>query len=83
MTFFKEFEDEMVIQYGDRMEADDPSQFGETDARIGTPTWMTHPLGKGPILKWQSRIAFAPGDDAWYPKNRKANLSITVKASGL
>ncbi|ESQ48085.1 hypothetical protein EUTSA_v10020806mg [Eutrema salsugineum] len=79
---FKEFEDEMVIQYGDQMEADGPLQFDETDASDRN-TNLDDPPGKGPILKWQSRIVFAPGGDAWHPKNRKVKLSVTVKELGL
>ncbi|KAL1221632.1 hypothetical protein V5N11_026246 [Cardamine amara subsp. amara] len=79
---FKEFEDEMVIQYGDQMEAEGPPQFGETDASDRN-TKLDDPPGKGPILRWQSRIVFAPGGDAWHPKNRKVKMSVTVKELGL
>lgn len=79
---FKEFEDEMVIQYGDQMEAEGPPQFGETDASDRN-TDLDDPPGKGPILRWQSRIVFAPGGDAWHPKNRKVKMSVTVKELGL
>ncbi|PRQ49999.1 putative ribosomal protein S24/S35 [Rosa chinensis] len=41
------------------------------------------PLGEGPILRWQTRVVFAPGGDAWHPKNRKVKLSVTVKELGL
>ncbi|KAG7582401.1 Ribosomal protein S24/S35 mitochondrial conserved domain [Arabidopsis suecica] len=79
---FKEFEDEMVIQYGDQMEAEGPPQFGEADASDRN-TDLDDPPGKGPILRWQSRIVFAPGGDAWHPKNRKVKMSVTVKELGL
>ncbi|KFK39162.1 hypothetical protein AALP_AA3G208300 [Arabis alpina] len=79
---FKEFEDEMVIQYGDQMEAEGPPKFDETDASDKN-TDLDDPPGKGPILRWQSRIVFAPGGDAWHPKNRKVKLSVTVKELGL
>ncbi|EOA30674.1 hypothetical protein CARUB_v10013812mg [Capsella rubella] len=79
---FKEFEDEMVIQYGNQMEAEGPPKFGETDASDRN-TDLDDPPGKGPILRWQSRIVFAPGGDAWHPKNRKVKMSVTVKELGL
>ncbi|CAA7051361.1 unnamed protein product [Microthlaspi erraticum] len=79
---FKEFEDEMVIQYGDQMEAEGPLKFDEADASDRN-TDLDDPPGTGPILKWQSRIVFAPGGDAWHPKNRKVKLSVTVKELGL
>ncbi|KAG2271561.1 hypothetical protein Bca52824_066116 [Brassica carinata] len=79
---FKEFEDEMVIQYGDQMEAAGPPKFDETDPSYSN-TNLDDPPGKGPILRWQSRIVFAPGGDAWHPKNRKVKLSVTVKELGL
>ncbi|CAN8269117.1 unnamed protein product [Cochlearia groenlandica] len=79
---FKEFEDEMVIQYGNQMEAEGPLKFDETDASDKN-TNLDDPPGKGPILRWQSRIVFAPGGDAWHPKNRKVKMSVTVKELGL
>lgn len=79
---FKEFEDEMVIQYGDQMEAEGPPKFDETDASDKN-TDLDDPPGKGAILRWQSRIVFAPGGDAWHPKNRKVKMSVTVKELGL
>lgn len=79
---FKEFEDEMVIQYGDQMEAAGPPKFDETDPSYSN-TNLDDPPGEGPILRWQSRIVFAPGGDAWHPKNRKVKLSVTVKELGL
>jgi len=41
------------------------------------------PPGEGPILRWQTRVVFAPGGDAWHPKNRKVKMSVTVKELGL
>jgi small subunit ribosomal protein S35 len=64
------------------MEAEGPPQFGETDASDRN-TDLDDPPGKGPILRWQSRIVFAPGGDAWHPKNRKVKMSVTVKELGL
>ncbi|KAK9118183.1 hypothetical protein Scep_016276 [Stephania cephalantha] len=37
------------------------------------------PPGEGPILRWRTRVVFAPGGDAFHPKNRKVKLSVTVK----
>ncbi|KAK8916699.1 hypothetical protein KSP39_PZI023021 [Platanthera zijinensis] len=44
---------------------------------------LDDPPGEGPILRWESRVVFAPGGDAWHPKNRKVKLSVTVKELGL
>ncbi|KAL6134119.1 hypothetical protein ACLB2K_066352 [Fragaria x ananassa] len=79
---FKEFEDEMVLEYAKKVEAQDPSQFDE----IAVPNMkrdIDGPPGEGPILRWQTRVVFAPGGDAWHPKNRKVKLSVTVKELGL
>ncbi|CAI0556681.1 unnamed protein product [Linum tenue] len=79
---FKEFEDQIVIDYGKRMETEGTNQFDETtvpDKKKGTDD----PPGEGPILRWQTRAVFAPGGDAWHPKNRKVKMSVTVKELGL
>ncbi|XP_062007708.1 uncharacterized protein LOC133724844 [Rosa rugosa] len=79
---FKEFEDEIVMEYTKKVEAQDPSQFDE----IVVPDMkrdIEDPPGEGPILRWQTRVVFAPGGDAWHPKNRKVKLSVTVKELGL
>ncbi|XP_004303117.1 PREDICTED: uncharacterized protein LOC101309172 [Fragaria vesca subsp. vesca] len=79
---FKEFEDEIVLEYTKKVEAQDPSQFDE----IAVPNMkrdIDDPPGEGPILRWQTRVVFAPGGDAWHPKNRKVKLSVTVKELGL
>lgn len=79
---FKEFEDEIVLEYMKKVEAQDPSQFDE----IAVPNMkrdIDDPPGEGPILRWQTRVVFAPGGDAWHPKNRKVKLSVTVKELGL
>ncbi|GFZ18710.1 ribosomal protein S24/S35 [Actinidia rufa] len=55
---FKEFEDMMVLECAEMMEAEGPPQ-------------------------WQTRVVFAPGGDAWHPKNRKVKMSVTVKELGL
>ncbi|KAJ8753679.1 hypothetical protein K2173_026355 [Erythroxylum novogranatense] len=79
---FKKFEDEMVMEYGKRMEAEGPPQFDET-AVLEKKKDSDDPPGEGPILRWQTRVVFAPGGDAWHPKNRKVKLSVTVKELGL
>lgn len=79
---FKQFEDEMVVESGKRMEAEEPPQFDET----AVPDKKKHsddPPGEGPILRWQTRVVFAPGGDAWHPKNRKVKMAVTVKELGL
>uniref|UniRef100_A0A0A9DJ16 Small ribosomal subunit protein mS35 mitochondrial conserved domain-containing protein n=1 Tax=Arundo donax TaxID=35708 RepID=A0A0A9DJ16_ARUDO len=69
---FKEFEDKMVAECTELMEAEVPKKVELDD-----------PPGEGPVLRWESRIVFAPGGDAWHPKNRKVKLSVTVKELGL
>ncbi|CAN1797637.1 hypothetical protein LINPERHAP1_LOCUS21355 [Linum perenne] len=79
---FKEFEDQIVLEYGNRMEAEGAPQFDDTtvpDKKKDTDD----PPGEGPILRWQTRAVFAPGGDAWHPKNRKVKMSVTVKEIGL
>ena len=79
---FKEFEDEIVVEYMKKVETQEPSQFDE----IAVPNMKRYrddPPGEGPILRWQTRVVFAPGGDAWHPKNRKVKLSVTVKELGL
>lgn len=81
-NLFKEFEDQMVMEYGKMMEAEGPPQFDETDVPDNKKD-LDDPPGEGPILRWQTRVVFAPGGDAWHPKNRKVKLSVTVKELGL
>lgn len=76
---FKKFEDEMVMECTSIMEAEGPPQFDET----AVPDKKKDPPGEGPILRWQTRVVFAPGGDAWHPKNRKVKMSVTVKELGL
>ena len=79
---FKKFEDEMVIESQKIMEAEETPQFDET-AVPDEKNDSDDPPGKGPILRWQTRVVFAPGGDAWHPKNRKVKMSVTVKELGL
>lgn len=79
---FKKFEDELVMEYVKKMEAEGPPQFDEATV----PDKKKHlddPPGVGPIIRWQTRVVFAPGGDAWHPKNRKVKMSVTVKELGL
>ncbi|CAN0838152.1 hypothetical protein LINGRAHAP2_LOCUS2006 [Linum grandiflorum] len=79
---FKEFEDQIVLDYGNRMEAKGAPQFDDTtvpDKKKDTDD----PPGEGPILRWTTRAVFAPGGDAWHPKNRKVKMAVTVKELGL
>jgi small subunit ribosomal protein S35 len=76
---FKKFEDEMVVKCTSIMEAEALPQFDET----AVPDKKKDPPGEGPILRWQTRVVFAPGGDAWHPKNRKVKMSVTVKELGL
>ncbi|KAG6672933.1 hypothetical protein I3842_16G083800 [Carya illinoinensis] len=79
---FKKFEDEMVTECKNIMEAEGPPKFDETDVPDMKKD-LDDPPGEGPILRWQTRVVFAPGGDAWHPKNRKVKLSVTVKELGL
>ncbi|XWS10011.1 hypothetical protein CRYUN_Cryun39dG0038900 [Craigia yunnanensis] len=79
---FKEFEDQMVMEYGRMMEAEGPPKFDETVVPDMKKD-LDDPPGEGPILRWQTRVVFAPGGDAWHPKNRKVKMAVTVKELGL
>ncbi|KOM25041.1 hypothetical protein LR48_Vigan46s000300 [Vigna angularis] len=81
---FKKFEDEMVAEYMKIMEKEEVlvPQFDDT-AVLDKKKDSDDPPGEGPILRWQTRVVFAPGGDAWHPKNRKVKLSVTVKELGL
>lgn len=79
---FKEFEDTMVAEYLKMMEAEGPPQFDET-CEPDKKKDSDDPPGEGPILRWRTRVVFAPGGDAWHPKNRHVKLSVTVKELGL
>uniref|UniRef100_A0A5B7BCY3 PI-PLC Y-box domain-containing protein n=1 Tax=Davidia involucrata TaxID=16924 RepID=A0A5B7BCY3_DAVIN len=78
---FKEFEDKMVIECAKLMEAEGPPQF--EDAVPDKKKDTDDPPGEGPILRWQTRVVFAPGGDAWHPKDRKVKLAVTLKELGL
>lgn len=80
-NMFKEFEDKIVFEYAERMEAEGPPQFNESVVDTGKEN--DDPPGEGPILRWQSRVVFCPGGESWHPKNRKVKLSVTVKEWGL
>ncbi|MED6182851.1 hypothetical protein PIB30_032643 [Stylosanthes scabra] len=79
---FKKFEDEMVAENMKIMEAQEAPKFDGT-AVPDKKKDLDDPPGEGPILRWQTRAVFAPGGDAWHPKNRKVKLSVTVKELGL
>ncbi|KAK6925340.1 Ribosomal protein S24/S35, mitochondrial, conserved domain [Dillenia turbinata] len=78
---FKEYEDQMVLECAEIMEAEGPPQFDEMT--VPDKKDKDDPPGEGPILRWKTRVVFAPGGDAWHPKNRKVKLSVTVKELGL
>ncbi|CAA0839829.1 Ribosomal protein S24/S35- mitochondrial [Striga hermonthica] len=79
---FKEFEDQMVLECAKLMEAEEPPKFGK-DIAPDNKALDDDPPGEGPILRWQTRVVFCPGGDAWHPKNRKVKLAVTVKELGL
>lgn len=80
---FKEFEDKMVLECAQLMEAEQPPPEEDEIAESGKKVRLDDPPGEGPVLRWESRIVFAPGGDAWHPKNRKVKLAVTVKELGL
>ncbi|KAJ4789455.1 Ribosomal protein S24/S35 [Rhynchospora pubera] len=91
---FKEFEDKMVaecIQIMDSEKAledltEEIGDKGKNDKlakQRKKKVELDDPPGEGPILRWESRVVFVPGGDAWHPKNRKVKLSVTVKELGL
>lgn len=79
---FAEFEDQIVKDYLEKIQEEGNSQ-SEGLAEPPVTKRSDDPPGVGPILKWQTRAVFAPGGDAWHPKNRKVKLSVTVKELGL
>ncbi|PIN26637.1 hypothetical protein CDL12_00617 [Handroanthus impetiginosus] len=81
-ALFKEFEDQMVLECAQLMELEEPPQF-DKDVLPDNKKEPDDPPGEGPILRWQTRVVFAPGGDAWHPKNRKVKLAVTVKELGL
>ncbi|XP_073134443.1 uncharacterized protein [Henckelia pumila] len=80
-ALFKEFEDQVVLECTELMEAEESPQFDGTVP--DNKKELDDPPGEGPILRWQTRVVFAPGGDAWHPKNRKVKLAVTVKELGL
>ncbi|KAK4426887.1 hypothetical protein Salat_1457500 [Sesamum alatum] len=81
-ALFKEFEDQMVLECAKLMEAEPSPEF-DKDIVPDNKKDLDDPPGEGPILRWQTRVVFAPGGDAWHPKNRKVKLAVTVKELGL
>ncbi|KAL5213257.1 hypothetical protein ABZP36_024104 [Zizania latifolia] len=80
---FQEFEDKMVLECTELMETETPTVLDEFSEMENKSVKLDDPPGEGPVLRWESRIVFAPGGDAWHPKNRKVKLSVTVKELGL
>lgn len=80
-ALFKEFEDQMVLECTELMKKE-PLQLDEPTVADKKKD-VDDPPGEGPILRWQTRVVFAPGGDAWHPKNRKVKLAVTVKELGL
>jgi len=80
---FKEFEDKMVAECTELMEEEMPTYPDELTETGSKKVEVDDPPGDGPVLRWESRIVFAPSGDAYHPKNRKVKLSVTVKELGL
>ncbi|KMT06235.1 hypothetical protein BVRB_7g161620 [Beta vulgaris subsp. vulgaris] len=80
---FKEFEDQIVAEYVKKVEKEEASPKSDEVTDLVKKNKSDDPPGVGPVLRWQSRVVFAPGGDAWHPKNRKVKLSVTVKDLGL
>lgn len=80
---FKEFEDKIVTEYGEMMEAGESSPQCDEENKPDQQVNASHQPGEGPELRWTTRVVFAPGGDAWHPKNRKVKMAVTVKELGL
>lgn len=80
---FKEFEDKMVAECTELMDEEMPTNADELTETGSKEVELDNPPGEGPVLRWESRIVFAPSGDAYHPKNRKVKLSVTVKELGL
>ena len=80
---FKEFEDKMVVECTELIEAEVPTDADELTESGSKKVELDDLPGEGPVLRWESRIVFAPSGDAYHPKNRKVKLSVTVKELGL
>ncbi|KAJ3692513.1 hypothetical protein LUZ60_012863 [Juncus effusus] len=90
---FQQFEDQTVqeclqimdsqntLELQDENSKEDKGEIGIKDKKQSVE--LDDPPGEGPILRWESRVVFAPGGDAWHPKNRKVKLSVTVRELGL
>lgn len=76
---YQKFEEKMIKESVKLMEKVGPPY----DAVPGKKKDLNDPPGEGPILRWQTRVVFAAGGDAWHPKNRKVKLAVTVKELGL
>lgn len=79
---FKQFEDEIVMEYEKRTETEGSQQFDEAMVPDKQED-LDDVSNEGPILRWQTRVVLAPGGDAWHPKNRKVKMAVTVKELGL
>ncbi|RCV06243.1 hypothetical protein SETIT_1G147800v2 [Setaria italica] len=80
---FKDFEDKMVAECTELMAKEMPTEADELTETGIKKVELHDPPGEGPVLRWESRIVFAPSGDAYHPKNRKVKLSVTVKELGL
>jgi len=80
---FKEFEDKMVAECTELIEAEVPTDADELTESGSKKVELDDLPDEGPVLRWESRIVFAPSGDAYHPKNRKVKLSVTVKELGL
>ncbi|XP_047322786.1 uncharacterized protein LOC124926579 [Impatiens glandulifera] len=83
-ALFKEFEDKLILEYAQNMESEAVPEFDDNAAALlDKKKDLDDPPGEGPVLRWETRVVFAPGGDAWHPKNRKVKLRVTVKELGL
>ncbi|KAJ1254597.1 hypothetical protein BS78_K027100 [Paspalum vaginatum] len=80
---FKEFEDKMVEECSELIKTETPTDADELAESGSKKVELDDPPGVGPVLRWETRIVFAPSGDAYHPKNRKVKLSVTVKELGL
>lgn len=76
---YYKYEDQMVSECKEIIKREEKKHpANETEIKVRDDR-----RGKGPELRWVTRVVLSPGGDSWHPKNRKAKLSTTVAEYGL
>lgn len=71
---YQKYEDQMVSEC---------KELNKREEKKGSVNVQDVRRGKGPELRWVTRVVLPPGGDSWHPKNRKVKLSTTVAEYGL